>query len=134
MVSPGFVHDPFAQGGICDLRSWPDFFRVPVICQAAHDLPNEGHCLDHGIEVFSALIRIVAFFEVFEIDLWRIAWVVGAKRHFSTGIAGMGLQDEPGEVVLDRDALRIALFIASKIRREAEDEEVRALIGILSNG
>ena len=36
-------------------------------------LANEGDRFHHGLEVFLAFIRIIAFFEIFEIDLRRIA-------------------------------------------------------------
>ena len=133
-MGPGFVHDPFFEGGIGDIPPRPDFFRISTCCEAAHHSSDERNRLHHGLEIFLTLIRVVAFFEIFKVDLRGVARIVRAKRHFAATIARVGLQDKPGKVVLDANALRIALFIASEIGRQAEDKEIGRLVGSFHNG
>ena len=87
MMPPGFVHDPFLEGGIRDIPPRPISSASPPAVRLLIIRRMKAIASSHGLKVLLAFVRIIAFFEIFKVDLRSIPWVVGAKRHFSAAVA-----------------------------------------------
>lgn len=136
MVAPGLLLDPLEQllVGLVLLGGPEDLGLAVDVRDLLVELLRHPDALDHGEAVLVGLLLGQALVERVERDQGGVARVGARQLDGAGGVAGVGLQHEPGPpgLVVGRGCVgRVAGVEASEEGREAADPEILlAVIGV----
>ena len=123
MMAPGMVADELRQLGV-RLDVWPRHFLGGNCArpqQRRRKPSGKSNAIDHGTQV--RLVRIVRAIEVMEIDQRWLRWISRLQLHHASAVAGMRLQNAPGQpIAVLGNLARIAWKVAPERRQKRHYE------------